>query len=448
MTTGSKHRKSETIRVDGRIEGKGSATDDALVGIRVLPGVDEDHLAGSILRARKAGHDVVVCACGDVGEAVLTFADELSVPVLYTDSNRLDAADALVPHAREAGYPGVLWQADPASRVDFKASVDALQASNRYATEVTSVCSEPSGGVDSTSQEGIVVGIPAYNEEVGIGSVVVEANQYADEVVVVDDGSSDRTVQVADRSGATVIEHAENRGKGAALRTLFDGVELDGGDVLVTIDGDGQHVPAEIEDVAEPVQEDDADIVIGSRYLDGDDETPLYRRFGQTVLDTVTPGGANGDLSDTQSGFRAFSPTAVEKMAIRTDGMGVESEMISEASENGLDITEVPIDVRYDGIDGQTHNPLRHGLEVLNFIIKLIRDRHPLVFFALPGVVLSLLGSIVGFDAVIIYQNQGVFYPTKVMVAGFATILGILSIFTGLTLNQFQNMMHSMAEGE
>lgn len=431
----------------GTIDARKSKTDEPLVGIRATPSTDEDRLAGSILRAREAGHDVVVCACGDIGDDAVMFVEELDVPLLYAGSDRSDAVDTLAPHAREASYPGVLWQADPASRVDFKASVNALQTSDRYATQVDYMDSEPSDNV-ARSSVGIVIGIPAYNEEVGIGSVVVEAKRYADEIVVVDDGSSDRTVQVADRAGATVIEHAENRGKGAALRTLFEAVELDDDDVLVTIDGDGQHVPAEIKDVAEPVLESDADIVIGSRYLDGDDETPLYRRFGQTMLDTVTPGPAHGNLTDTQSGFRAFSPTAVEKMVIRADGMGVESEMISEANENGLDITEVPIDVRYDGIDGQTHNPLRHGFEVLNFIITLIRDRHPLVFFALPGIVLALFGSVVGFDAVVVYQNQGEFYPAKVMVAGFATILGVLSIFTGLTLNQFQNMMRSMAEEE
>ncbi|SDM92879.1 Glycosyltransferase involved in cell wall bisynthesis [Halogranum gelatinilyticum] len=296
----------------------------------------------------------------------------------------------------------------------------------------------------SQSQDAIVVvGIPAYNEEVGVGSTILAAQDYADKVVVVDDGSSDNTVSIARASGATVIIHDENKGKGAAVQTLFDHVRRTKCDAFVILDGDGQHHPRDIPRVVSPILEGESDLVIGSRYLDQnpDDETPLYRRFGQRVLDFLTAGSSGQNLTDTQSGFRAFAPTAVERLSITTSGMGVESEMIGDAVDKGLEIEEAPIDVRYEGVDGQTYNPLRHGLTVATFILQLIRDRHPLIFFGVPGVVLTVAGTLYGLDTILIYQVSGVFYPGKVLIAGFTTILGVLGVFVGLILNRISNMI-------
>jgi len=306
-------------------------------------------------------------------------------------------------------------------------------------------------GVSTTSgteTDTVTVGIPTYNEEIAIGSVVVQARRYADEVVVVDDGSSDETVSIATEAGATVIEHEVNRGKGGAIRTLMQHVrDQDDVDALVVLDGDGQHLPEDIPDVVDPVLEEECDVSIGSRYVEQEQtETPLHRRFGQRVLDYLTLGSSGENLSDTQSGFRALSPEAVSHLNLRTDGMGVESEMINEAVDHDLEIEEVPIDVRYEGVDGQTHNPFKHGLSVAVFILQLIRDRHPLLFFGVPGAVGLIAGGIVALHTAWLYQTTGAFHQWRILLSGFAILVGILGVFGGLVLSQMRNMITKVNE--
>lgn len=227
---------------------------------------------------------------------------------------------------------------------------------------------------DATKEgmDSVLVGIPAYNEEVAIGSVTLVAKQISNEVVIVDDGSDDQTASIASLAGATVIEHQSNRGKGHAIKTILKYSRYVDFDALVLIDGDGQHRPSEIPRLVSPIFSDDADVVIGTRYYDpsNNDETPLYRRFGQFLLDTATNWVSGIDLTDTQSGFRALSPEAVAELSFETDGIGVESEMIVEAAKTGLSIEEVPISVRYEGIDGQSHQSVRHGVAVLVNVLR------------------------------------------------------------------------------
>lgn len=302
--------------------------------------------------------------------------------------------------------------------------------------------SDRSGAARTPSTDQIVVGIPAYNEEIGIGSTILAAQQHCSTVIVVDDGSVDDTVSIATQTDAVVLQHDENIGKGGAIRTIFEYVADYEFDALVLMDGDGQHLPTEIPAVAEPVVEDDADVAIGSRYIETNrTETPLYRRFGQRVLDVLTTGSTRSELTDTQSGFRAFSRDAVAELSLTTDGIGIESEIVSEATAKDLALTEVPINVRYQGIDGQTYNPLQHGLTVVLFILQLVRDRHPLLFFGVPGVVLLLFGGGLGGQTALIYQSTGAFHQWRAIISGFGTLLGTISLFCALVLSQIQTMM-------
>ena len=223
----------------------------------------------------------------------------------------------------------------------------------------------------------MVVGIPAYNEETAIGSVILGSQRFADQVIVVDDGSSDTTARIAETAGAIVLKHGDNRGKGSAIRTLLEYVRSIHFDVFILIDGDGQHQPSDIPRLVDALIKHRFDLVIGSRYLNrnGDGETPFYRRCGQMMLDLLTSSLLDTKLTDTQSGFRALSPEAVETLSLYARGYGIESEMIKQAVAADLQITEKPINVRYDGIDGQTYGPIRHGVSVVYFLLRQFLHR-------------------------------------------------------------------------
>ena len=209
-----------------------------------------------------------------------------------------------------------------------------------------------------TSPQNIIVVLPTYNEEVSIGSIVLLTRFYADNVIVVDDGSVDRTAEVARKAGAEVIVHEANTGKEGALKTGFAAAVNLGADIIVTMDSDGQHNPADIPKLVAPIIEGNADIVNGSRYLNGlGKNTPVYRRVGQTILDRFTNINSGIKITDSQSGFRAFEASTVDIFRFNAQGMAIESEMLADAGKAGIRITEVEIGVRYD-VDGSTKNPI------------------------------------------------------------------------------------------
>jgi glycosyltransferase involved in cell wall biosynthesis len=287
----------------------------------------------------------------------------------------------------------------------------------------------------------IIVAIPAFNEEIAIGSMVLRSRKYAVKVVVVDDGSKDRTAEIANMAGAEVIHHFNNRGKGAAIKDAFDYAKKARADILVLIDGDGQHNPDEIPVLLAPILKGEAEIVNGSRFLANiGNHVPKYRRFGQEVLTMATNAGTQMNITDTQNGFRAFSKKTFDCFSFGQNGMAIESEMLIDAARSDMKIIEVPIDVRYDIENSSTFSPLRHGLIVLGHVISLISQRRPLLFFCVPGAISLIIGmaaifiTFTNFNAT---HNISVYYA---MTGAFCIILGLFSTFTGLILNAIQGI--------
>ena len=291
-----------------------------------------------------------------------------------------------------------------------------------------------------TKKPYVIVAIPAFNEEVAIGSVVLRSLKHADKVIVINDGSNDKTAEVAGLAGAEVIEHTTNGGKGAAIKDAFDYAKKVDADILVLIDGDGQHNPDEIPLLLAPILNGEANVVNGSRFINGNNNNiPKYRRLGQDVLTIATNIGTKLHITDTQNGFRAFSKKSFNSFSFNEIGMAIESEMLMDAANANLKIKEVPIDVRYD-VDGSTYNPVRHGLSVLGKVITLVSQRRPLIFICVPGAILTIIGIIVSLSVLNIFNQTRDFAIGYTMIAVICIMLGVTSIFTGFILNSIQEL--------
>lgn len=283
----------------------------------------------------------------------------------------------------------------------------------------------------------VVAVIPAYNEERFIASVVFTAQHYVSHVVVVDDGSSDRTADLAQAAGAIVVRQVHNGGKARALNAGFLMAQIFKPDVIICLDGDAQHEPAEIPNLIRPILDGQADVVIGSRFLDLKSEIPKWRQVGQHTLTFVTNTLSGVRVTDSQSGFRAFSPGAAEALKFSTEGLSVESEMQFLFEPSKLRVTEVPISVKY--LDGNKRNPVLHGLQVLNGVFNLITRGRPLLFISLPGLLLSSLGLLAGFFVILKIELTGE------LLAGTA-MLTVLLIIGGLLLAATGIMLHSVGQ--
>jgi glycosyltransferase involved in cell wall biosynthesis len=254
-----------------------------------------------------------------------------------------------------------------------------------------------------------------------------------DTVIVVDDGSRDATVDIAEAAGAIVVRHSVNQGKGLALNTGFLKARNYEPDVVITLDGDWQHLPEEIAQVAEPVLNGQADIVVGSRYLTKTSDVPIQRVIGHWGFTSLTNIASGVALTDSQSGYRAFSPRALEELAFSSSSFSVESEMQFLAKNHNLKVVEVPITIRY--LDKPKRNVISHGLIVLNGILKLVAQHRPLMFFAFPGAVILFLGTLLGLWTVYSYSVYEKLAVGTAMIVVILVLAGMFLLFTGITLH-------------
>jgi len=220
----------------------------------------------------------------------------------------------------------------------------------------------------------VIAAIPCFNTASSIADVVSRSSQYVDQVIVVDDGSSDDTAEKARQAGAFVISHSANGGYGEAIKSCFEAGKANEADILVTLDGDGQHDPEEIQRVVAPILNNATDMVIGSRFLSQQITMPGYRRFGIRIITLLVNLGSKVKVYDAQSGFRAYSRQALNAISVKESGMSISVEILIRARKAGLRVKEVATSCQYHP-SSSTKNPVVHGLEVAFSVVRLRLER-------------------------------------------------------------------------
>ena len=280
----------------------------------------------------------------------------------------------------------------------------------------------------------IIIGIPAFNEEKNIASIITKLMKITDSIIVCNDGSSDLTSEIAERMGAVVINHKKNLGYGGAIRSIFlKAKELDG-DILVTFDADGQHRIEDIENVTTPIINQEAELVIGSRFLDDSEkEVPQYRKVGIKVITKITNASIKEKLTDSQSGFRAYSKNVVDELNPSELGMGISTEILIKASSKNFKITEVPIRILYSG-DTSTHNPISHGSSVILSTIKYTSIEHPLKFYGIPSIIFFIIGISFTYLTAQYYAEIGRLSTNLTIVAAGTILIAVVLLITSILL--------------
>lgn len=275
--------------------------------------------------------------------------------------------------------------------------------------------------------------MPAYNEEKNIASLILKINQLGYKVLICDDASTDSTPIIAEKLGAIVVKHTRNLGYGGAIQSLFSKARDLKADVLVTFDADGQHDYNDIPKLIQPISEGKADMVIGSRFLEKKSSMPKYREIGIKTLTKLANAAIDKEVTDSQSGLRAYDKKAIELIYPSEDAMGVSTEILIKAAQNNLRIVEIPVTVSYEG-DTSTHNPTVHGLSVLGTTLKLISIKHPMMFYGIPGFLFLTLGLSFSILALRSFADTKTIVTNQALIAIGATVVGLVLVMTAIIL--------------
>jgi glycosyltransferase involved in cell wall biosynthesis len=281
----------------------------------------------------------------------------------------------------------------------------------------------------------IVIGIPAFNEEENIAKIITNLKKITNSIIVCDDGSSDMTSDIVKELDVNLIQHKKNLGYGAAIKSIFEKAKEIDSDVLITFDADGQHRIEDIARVLDPIIKDKMDLVIGSRFLDKESkEMPNYRKVGIKIITKITNLSIKEKVTDSQSGFRAYSKNALEHITPSDEGMGISTEILIKASSMELKIVEVPITVNYDG-DTSTHDPVSHGTSVILSTIKFTSIEHPLKFYGIPSIIFLVIGVIFTYFAIQFYVEIGRLNTNLTLIAAVTILIGVILLITSILLH-------------
>ena len=272
----------------------------------------------------------------------------------------------------------------------------------------------------------VTIGIPAFNEEKNIAKIIVKLKKIYDEIIVCNDGSTDLTGEIAENLGVIVINHKQNLGYGAGINSIIKKSKDIDTDILVTFDADGQHKVEDVKKVIEPIKNGDADLVIGSRFLSKTKEKiPEYRKIGINIITKVTNAGLKKKITDSQSGFRAYSKDLISKLDISDMGMGISTEILIKTNSLGFRIAEIPITILYEG-KTSTQNPISHGTSVLFSTIKYTSIEHPLKFYGIPSLIFFVIGLSFTFLSIDYYMEVGRINPNVTIVAAGTTAIAVI----------------------
>jgi len=286
----------------------------------------------------------------------------------------------------------------------------------------------------------VIIGIPAFNEEKNIGAIVAKLKAKYDQVIVCDDGSSDMTGMIASSLGAIVVKHENNLGYGSAIKTIFNHAKEKNCDVLVTFDADGQHEISEIDSFLTPIFEDRADIVIGSRFLGKTEDLPQYRKIGIKTITGLTNLMAGSKISDSQSGFRAYSNKVLREITPTESGMGISTEILIKSLKKEMRIIEVPITVSYQDTT-HSQQPISHGTSVIMSTIKHVAIERPLLYYGITGLFFLAVGLIFGAWTLHIYSEEKVVMTNMALVGVGGVILGTILLISGMILYSIVNVV-------
>ena len=434
----------------------GKHLDGVGVGVILTP-TNEDAVVRTVLRATQRGHTALVTSSGlDADAEALQMVETLGATVLSPPSkhaSQLELHRLLSGTAREQGLPGIVLQTRDCPRIDYERTAAAF---GEVDYEVIAI---PELWRQSPDNPDIVVGIPAYNAADSIGAVVERALPFASEVLVVDDGSGDGTGERARAAGATVVSHERNRGYGGALKTVFREAADREAAHLVVIDADGQHDPADIPAIVGTQRRDDADIVIGSRYV-GERTTriPFVRSLGLAVINNLTNASMgklrpSGFIRDTQSGYRAYNRAAIRSLA--ADGtignnMGASTDILYHAHRNRLSVAEVATTISYEVENASSQGSLSHGLDLVRNIFWTVEYGRPLLILGTPGLLATLLGVTVSVLLLAQYADTGAVATTPLATAVLFALGGLLLCITSLMMSVLNGhpTLRQLADGD
>lgn len=275
----------------------------------------------------------------------------------------------------------------------------------------------------------IIAIIPAFNEESTIENIIKGTSGFADEILVINDGSTDRTKEIAIGAGAIVIDNIVNRGLGITIKRGHKEALNRGADIIVQLDADGQYEPSQIPLLIQPIIENKADLVLGSRLENLKYDMPWMNKYGNKAFSWLLRRLTGVNIKDGQTGFRATRREVLESINLRGD-FTYTQEMIVKVSKEGWRIANVPVDFyqRRDGESRLISHPFSYAWRAFIIIFRTVRDYDPLKFFGIPGIILIFSGIFLGTAIVYKFAMVGKIGHTP------AVVLTALLIMSGIQL--------------